>query len=44
MVGHMPDHYERIACGRACQARAGPEMAIRLTKAFGSTEEIWLRM
>ena len=22
----------------------GPEMAIRLTKAFGSTEETWLRM
>jgi plasmid maintenance system antidote protein VapI len=26
------------------QIRISPEMAIRLTKAFGSTEETWLRM
>ena len=27
-----------------CRAGISPEMAIRLTKAFGSTEETWLRM
>jgi addiction module HigA family antidote len=27
-----------------CKAGISPEMAIRLTKAFGSTEETWLRM
>ena len=26
------------------KSRISPEMAIRLTKAFGSTEETWLRM
>jgi addiction module HigA family antidote len=27
-----------------CKSGISPEMAIRLTKAFGSTEETWLRM
>ena len=27
-----------------CKTGISPEMAIRLTKAFGSTEETWLRM
>jgi addiction module HigA family antidote len=27
-----------------CKSSISPEMAIRLTKAFGSTEETWLRM
>jgi addiction module HigA family antidote len=27
-----------------CKSSIGPEMAMRLTKAFGSTAETWLRM
>ena len=36
----------RQALNNVISARSGisPEMAIRLTKAFGSTEETWLRM
>jgi addiction module HigA family antidote len=36
----------RQALNNIVNERAGisPEMAIRLTKAFGSTEETWLRM
>ena len=36
----------RQTLNNVCNGKSGisPEMAIRLTKAFGSTEETWLRM
>jgi plasmid maintenance system antidote protein VapI len=46
--GHIVRHdcLEPLGLSVTAGAKSGitPEMAIRLTKAFGSTEETWLRM